>query len=456
MTGKVILQLPVEGGHDGGALKVSYNGTSKMLENAQSSDQCFYMSAFYNFCSDVMEPLKRGYKLTFVYNLVWANDVAMNIKEIPRFLTTLKKTKTALAAWLNPNSLEDQGDLQLGLPEEDDSDENDSTTSSTEDVFENFRLSTETLSDDVLFFVLQENYGENDLKFSRLRGRDGNLARILQSCDFLDVHLACVTLKSFNMEYGGMSRCATEDLSVKITRWIDSNDVIQNLNMELNWDQQRVGPLRKLLKTGDETPHKEKRTPITKEEEEDLEDTNYMPLLLGCMPESRRPRPVKRTQYYFRGVLVIWPKNQSPLMYCRYGMSLLLEEMENSLNSATPGQEEETRKQVLPKLQKIIGFCCAEPNKAWNYGDTYQIFKKKKNTMEKGELTQKLLRICITLKAREEGLQLLKSLGSSYLSGSYYDKEKKFEGIQTKEVAHVIADFVQQVAGRLWFRYLLL
>jgi len=41
----------------------------------------------------------------------------------------------------------------------------------------------ETLSDDVLFFVLEENYGENDLTLSRLRGKDTNLgsdSQILQ------------------------------------------------------------------------------------------------------------------------------------------------------------------------------------------------------------------------------------------------------------------------------------
>lgn len=38
-------------------------------------------------------------------------------------------------------------------------------------------------------------------------------------------------------------------------------------------------------------------------------------------------------------------------------------------------------------------------------------FKKKKNTMEKGEFTLKLLRACITFKARGEGFGLLKALG---------------------------------------------
>lgn len=116
--------------------------------------------------------------------------------------------------------------MDFELPVEDDS----SDDSSLEDEFENLCLSTETLSDEVLFFVLQENYGENNLKFSRLRGKDINLSRVPYTCD-IDVHIACVQLKSFNMKYGGMSRCSTENLDAKIIRRIDSNDVVQNLNI---------------------------------------------------------------------------------------------------------------------------------------------------------------------------------------------------------------------------------
>jgi hypothetical protein len=94
----------------------------------------------------------------------------------------------------------------------------------------NLKISVLTLSDDVLFFVLQENYGENNLTFSRLRGKDKNLSRVLYTCD-IDVHIACVQLKSFQMKYGGMSRCSIENLDAKIIRRIDSNDVIQNLNI---------------------------------------------------------------------------------------------------------------------------------------------------------------------------------------------------------------------------------
>lgn len=41
VTGKVILQLPIGGDHEGGALKVDYNGGNKIFKNDRASDQCF-------------------------------------------------------------------------------------------------------------------------------------------------------------------------------------------------------------------------------------------------------------------------------------------------------------------------------------------------------------------------------------------------------------------------------
>jgi hypothetical protein len=93
---------------------------------------------------------------------------------------------------------------------------------------------------------------------------------------------------------------------------------------------------------------------ITKEEEEDLEDCDYILIILRFIPQSRRLKPVKQEQYFFLDVLVIWSKILTPLMYCRYGIN-------KSSNSVNP-EKEETRKEILLKLQKIVSFCFQEPN----------------------------------------------------------------------------------------------
>jgi hypothetical protein len=116
--------------------------------------------------------------------------------------------------------------------------------------------------------------------------------------------------------------------------------------------------------------------------------------------------------------------------------------MSKSLVSA-PNWKEETRQQVKNELRQLISFCCAEPEKVWTLAG-----------MENGELTLRLFRFCITLRAREEGIDLLNLVCSNFYEESH-DIEK-FEGIQTEEVAQTIAeflcaDFVRQVSGKPLF-----
>jgi hypothetical protein len=116
--------------------------------------------------------------------------------------------------------------------------------------------------------------------------------------------------------------------------------------------------------------------------------------------------------------------------------------MSKSLVSA-PNWKEERRQQAKNKLQQLISFCCAEPEKVWTLAG-----------MENGELTLRLFRFCITLKAREEGINLLKLVCSNFYEESH--GIEKFEGIQTEEVAQTIAefvcaDFVRQVSGKPLF-----
>lgn len=66
----------------------------------------------------------------------------------------------------------------------------------------------------------------------------------------------------------------------------------------------------------------------------------------------------------------------------------------------------------------------------------------------KGELAPRLLRLCIALQAREEGLALLKILGSNFVCGAGISKAESFEGIQNEQVAQTIADFECQVSGK--------
>jgi hypothetical protein len=58
-----ILQVPVEGGHEGGRLNVEYNRKKVAFENHGNSDNNFDITACYNCCEEFVEPVTRGHKL---------------------------------------------------------------------------------------------------------------------------------------------------------------------------------------------------------------------------------------------------------------------------------------------------------------------------------------------------------------------------------------------------------
>ena len=122
-------------------------------------------------------------------------------------------------------------------------------------------------------------------------------------------------------------------------------------------------------------------------------------------------------------------------MYCRYGLHSLLVRTGKSLKS-TARCIEEARTKALPDIRQLISYCCVEPRKVWT-----------KSGMKKGELTQRLLDFCIFLRAREEGLHLLKNLALNFDEDSL-DTEH-FEGIQTEDVALAIAKFEHRVCGNV-------
>ena len=202
------------------------------------------------------------------------------------------------------------------------------------------------------------------------------------------------------------TRMRNEDCT-RISHWINSNDIECSLDLELDWENQCVGSIRNLLTSSGIEPY----------------DTSVSINYYDETPIYKR--------HYRHAILVIWPKNETLKMYWRYGLSSLLDRMGVSLNSTRRG-EEDARKIVTQNLSEIISFCSEDPAKVWM-----------KSAQKKGELTLKLLLLCITLQAREEGLALLKILGSDFGSQS-------FEGIQNDQVAQAIAEFECYVTGNIF------
>ena len=71
MFGTMIVQLPVEGGYEGGKLIIEHSGEREEAVFERDSDRQAYAVAFYADCEHSLEEVKRGYRVALVFNLVW-------------------------------------------------------------------------------------------------------------------------------------------------------------------------------------------------------------------------------------------------------------------------------------------------------------------------------------------------------------------------------------------------
>ena len=509
----------MEGGHEGGRLSVQYKGKKKMFETQSNSEQLFYLAAFYGNCKQLMEPTTRGWKIALTFSLVWKNANTDTPRDIPNFLTALKEVEEALSPWIisherslclvEKDAMEieerttpsDQQRAQILPPKIASDRSHDAEEEEESDCSDDYDcMDGDTLNEDALFFVLKEKYKVENLTFNRLRGKDRNLAKLLQNCHFLDVHLAMVILESTNKKQNGSRE---EEVTTHISRWVDSSNTIRKLSLKLDWQKQRVGPIRKLLTSsgvehdrekliydeesdkedeGDSDFDEEDETEENSEEEDECSDEESLEesddneeqeaenaedqveeedeeavfrkrkekllegrnLLRRLISEERAKQKeddiISCSRYFYHFVLVIWPKHQSFRMYCRYGINSLLDDMENALSSSSSMQTEKIRHELIGDLKKMISFCCAEPQRAWS--------EENLQDKGKGDLTLRLLRLCIALRAREEGLALLNILGSNFGTDGVDCTAESFEGIQNEYVARAIADFECEVVGK--------
>ena len=222
--------------------------------------------------------------------MVWENTNKVIPQDFPVFLTALKEIQQALTPWISQQRASSQA-----------------------------KNKAKTKKEGILFFVLEGKYQENNFTFHPLEGKDQNLAELLRRCPFLDVHLVMVTRKKTITQYYG--KCLrelsdTEDYNddgikeiseYKFSRWVDSTGVARNLKVVLDVKEQYVGPNCNLLTSSENNSDKTREVPNDERYEKTIEKN-----------------------YFYHGVLTIWPRHQSFHFYCLYGFESLLDRMETS------------------------------------------------------------------------------------------------------------------------------
>ncbi|KAI9552309.1 hypothetical protein GHT06_022673 [Daphnia sinensis] len=425
MFATMILQIPVEGGHTGGTLKVQSGSKSMGFKCVVSNNQKFHLTAIYVGCKQELETVTAGWMVTLSFNLVWKNAIAMadSPLPLPALITVLNEITESLKAWTTPTDYEPIRQKVVApvgaSPEE--------IVASVLDTFlpsdrldyspailsPNARCSNE--ASNMLFFLLEGKYSIADLGFADLTGQDEKLARIFNCSLFLDTHLAVITQHITGaLDYSDLEKEMLLNKTFKIEHWINStNTLIKLKGIEFDLRTQLIGDMQKL------------KNYIVHEDGES---------------EKKLPPGSPRSFFCHYPVLVIWPKPQTIRIYCQHGFDAVLDRMEAAVDISSNCQE------LIGDLGIVLSFCRTEPCKVW-----------RDPTIKAGHRTYRLLRLCLFLQARDEGLELLDLLATDFCSASGKDvlslitnsnsPTYVYEGIQSEEVAEVIAEFQYLISG---------
>lgn len=216
------------------------------------------------------------------------------------------------------------------------------------------------------------------------------MVHILQSIDFLDVHLAVII-------HDSKSTAKAKNLFFQISQWIYSSISVPQLKRySLDSTKQLIGKLESHLFSGVNSKRK------------------------FCYP-----------------VIVIQPRHQSILRCCASQFDLMLDHLESRLSS--DGSSRLMRLQSSRSLGHTIDYCRSKPLNVWDVADA-----------EAAERTRRLLKICQDLQAQKEGLCLLKLIGQDVPKMVGKDPPHMFyEGVRNETVARSIVDMLFHAGGNL-------
>ena len=410
VLGLVLIQIPVEGGHEGGRLRVQNDDQRKVIDNHIDSDSTLYMTVILDRCHHRMEPLTRGSSLVFEFHLKWRNS---HLNWIPQlhlaaFLSAFEEARKVLSYWnpdpvegsaetsddVKPNQIERGGNHQIRNEEEnideeylsayesDDMDDSWDSDGSDDDFcngdsecdFHLFhwcqycRPVMPSFLMDILYFVLQGQYGKT-IKFRDLEGQDREMALILQSFPFLEVVVGTVVrLKDSDDCDNSPCHCECHD-----ENYVHINPFSKDCSCSACPKGNGLGDkfeIRGMVDLQDR--------PV------DIAlQLNWQKNYLGGGSSNLFENDSSTELKEFK-ILMFWPKRHSVKIFAH---STLMDRIESST---------ERRGEQLHELIDI-----------WRRGSIFKTSSFNYSTWE----TARLLRLCTSLHAKEDGLQVLKVLG---------------------------------------------
>ncbi|EFX70488.1 hypothetical protein DAPPUDRAFT_256953 [Daphnia pulex] len=444
--GVIVLKIPVEGGYSGGKINVEHEGHRQSFQFERDNDRYFSCVAFFEDCYNELEAISDGWMLAMVFHLIWKDAVEIDSAplEFPAFIKAFNEINEELVLWSSPSSYS-KNPVKVEATEGFESDTNEIACHfETPSQSENFSFSapnnisndSERIDDTTLpqsdncnlqannlikaeeeerflFFPLQEKY-DNGLSFAQLRGRDRLMSHVFRSISYLDVHLAVVSQLADDNLHHCIDWEQTTDWSERvfqINEWIRSDESLPlSKQLQLDARTQLVGNIDHIT----------------------------------CV--ASEPNVEVNKKMYFHSVLIIQPRIQSIRHACRYQLDAVLDYMEQKLPRILEVPNDSfSRDGLVFTLKHVISFSVKEPLLVW---------MDPCPSPTTNQRTSRLLELCVELKAKQEGLDLLESMGTAVPLHSTNTEPLPsgipnlfIEGIRDERVAKAIVDFESRVSG---------
>ena len=346
MFASLVVQIPVEGGHLGGAHHVEHGGQRRGFDTSGDSQPGFYSSVCYANCQRQLMPITAGWQLHLTFNLVWKQSVAIPADPEPvlTFVTVVRSVQKALASWMNQSD----GPRLLAFP-------------------------------------LKHKYESKYRPLACwLKGWDRHVLDVLRVTGYLELHLAVITKHQTGsssssdqddsceppMKRRRMTRVDSQVWETAHWRALDGRSV--------SFPQLHVDCSTEMVGDVDQVFH------------DDAEPDHEASFVAAGADASQPPSVFAR--WFRRSVLIVWPKHRSIDLACHYGFDAALDLIERALQAG-----ELTRRQAVQQLQCVLNFCRTRPERVWF--DQLDLFAQR--TSGPGVRLCRLIRLCTVLQVVE-------------------------------------------------------
>ncbi len=103
MLATLVVQLPVCGGHAGGALRVTHDGVTETHDTAagteDGAEDVFFGVAFFADCEHELKPITSGRRVCLIYSLVATTPVCEQVSGVAAQSAEMRALAEVVAAW---------------------------------------------------------------------------------------------------------------------------------------------------------------------------------------------------------------------------------------------------------------------------------------------------------------------------------------------------------------------